>query len=230
MDKPITTLFMLTSLDGKISTGSNNSLDFDSDFPKIKGLKEGLKQYYDIEQKTDLFSFNSGKVQAKIGINKKNDTISKTPVSFLVVDNKPHLNKIGMTNLLKKSKKLFIITTNKKHPAFNFKNVDNLEIIYYSRKIDFVDLFLKFKQLYNIKSMTIQTGSELNSTLLRLGLIDKVSIVISPALIGGKDTSSLIGGDSIDSIDKLKLIKTLKLIDVIKLKHSYIQLKYKVNN
>lgn len=32
MDRPITTLFMLMSVDGKISTGSSDELDVDRDF------------------------------------------------------------------------------------------------------------------------------------------------------------------------------------------------------
>ena len=44
-NRPITTLFMLSSVDGKISTGATDELDVDRDFPKIDGLKEGLHQY-----------------------------------------------------------------------------------------------------------------------------------------------------------------------------------------
>ena len=47
--RPITTLFMLTSADGKISTGASDCLDFDKDIPNIAGAAEGLNQYYDIE-------------------------------------------------------------------------------------------------------------------------------------------------------------------------------------
>lgn len=32
--RPITTLFMLMSVDGKISTGTNDTLDIDKDFSK----------------------------------------------------------------------------------------------------------------------------------------------------------------------------------------------------
>lgn len=65
MDRPITTLFMLMSVDGKISTGATDDLDVDKDFPKIMGVQEGLHQYYEIEQTTDLWSLNSGRVQEK---------------------------------------------------------------------------------------------------------------------------------------------------------------------
>ena len=94
MERTITTLFMLMSVDGKISTGASDNLDVDKDFPKIAGLKEGLHQYYEIEQTTDLWSLNSGRVQAKLGVNTK-DMPNKTPVSFVIIDNK-HLTEHGI--------------------------------------------------------------------------------------------------------------------------------------
>ena len=57
--KPITTIFMLMSVDGKISTGAVDEVDVDRDFPRINGVKEGLYQYYEIEKTTDLWSLNS---------------------------------------------------------------------------------------------------------------------------------------------------------------------------
>lgn len=85
---------MLVSVDGKISTGASDNLDVDKDFPKIAGVKEGLHQYYEIEQTTDLWSINSGRVQAKIGINTA-DMPNKTPVSFVIIDNQ-HLKEHGI--------------------------------------------------------------------------------------------------------------------------------------
>ena len=57
--KPITTLLMLMSVDGKISTGAVDELDVDREFPRINGMKEGVYQYYEIEKTTDLWSLNS---------------------------------------------------------------------------------------------------------------------------------------------------------------------------
>ena len=62
MDRPVTTLFMLMSVDGKISTGAADELDVDKDFPQIAGVREGLHQYYEIEQTTDLWTLNSARV------------------------------------------------------------------------------------------------------------------------------------------------------------------------
>ena len=38
MDRPITTLFMLSSVDGKISTGATDNLDVDKDFPNLVSI------------------------------------------------------------------------------------------------------------------------------------------------------------------------------------------------
>ena len=58
--------------------------------------------------------------------------------------------------------------------------------------------------------------------------IDYVNIVIAPLLVGGKNTSTLIDGDSISSVNELNKLKALELIECRKLENSYIQLKYKV--
>jgi len=228
--RPVTTLFMLISTDGKISTGSNDSLDLDRDFPRISGIKEGLNQYYEIEQTTDLHSLCSGRVLVKVGANEPRKDIKKLPVSFLIIDNEPHLNEIGVDYFIKKSRVLYVITTNKAHPAFERKGADNLKIIYYEREIDFTDLFRRLKEDYNIDKITIQTGGTLNSVFIRNKLIDKLSLVIAPALIGGKDTASLIDGESLASTEELSLIKALKLTEVKKLDHSYVHLQYDVIN
>ena len=64
MNRPITTLFMLESLDGKISSGSSDNLDVDKDFCRINGVKEGLHQYYELEQETDTYSLNTNLLSA----------------------------------------------------------------------------------------------------------------------------------------------------------------------
>ncbi len=69
--RPVTNLFMLMSVDGKISTGQTDNMDVDKDFPKLSGVKEGLSQYYEIEQTKGMWYLNSGRVQEKMGVNEK---------------------------------------------------------------------------------------------------------------------------------------------------------------
>ncbi|MGE5474875.1 MAG: dihydrofolate reductase family protein [Ignavibacteriales bacterium] len=230
LDRPETTLFMIESLDGKISTGDTDEMDIDKDFPKINGVKEGLCQYYELEQLTDLYSFNSGKVQAKIGVNTSKSEVEKSPVNFMIVDNRPHLNSKGVDYFLKRGQKFFLITTDKSHPAFERKDDSNVNILYYEKEIDFEDLFARLRNDYGVDRITIQTGGTLNSVLLRKGLIDHASIIIAPVLIGGKDTSTLIDGESLHLSEDLKKVKALKLVNCDILKDSYIHLYYDVIN
>jgi 2,5-diamino-6-(ribosylamino)-4(3H)-pyrimidinone 5'-phosphate reductase len=218
---------MLSSVDGKISTGDVDSRDIDSDFPRIKGVREGLRQYYALERKTDLWSMNTGRVMAKIGINVKKDMPTKTPLRFVIVDNKPHLKLSGINYLSKKLHTLYIITNNKNHPGINAK-LRNVKVLYY-KQLNFSRI-LQDVAKYGCKKLTIQSGGTLNATLLRHNLIDRLSLVIAPALIGGKKTPTLIDGESLRTKGDLKKIKALRLKNIKKLKHSYIRLVYDVVN
>ena len=229
MNRPITTLFMLESLDGKISTGSSDNLDVDKDFCRINGVKEGLHQYYELEQETDLYSLNTGRVMAKIGVNDKKQYPTKMEmVTFVIIDNKPHLNENGVDYLCHWVGKLLLVTTNKNHVAYSLKDkYDNLEILYY-KTLDLEKLLEDLYTKYNADKLTIQSGGTLNGMFVRNKLIDFVNIVIAPIIVGGKDVATLVDGESIQDEKELNKLMPLQLLECKKLDNSYIQLKYKV--
>ena len=228
MERPITTLFMLESLDGKINSGNSDNLDADKDWCQIEGVKEGLHQYYEIEATTDYYSLNTGRVMAKIGVNDRKEYHEKVDISFIIIDNKPHLNEHGIDYLCNWVEKLILVTTNKNHIAFSLKEkYENLDILYYE-VLDLKTLLTDMKQKYNAEKITIQSGGNLNGKFLREDLIDYVNIVIAPLLVGGRDTSTLIDGDAISTVNELNKLKALQLIEYNKLEDSYIWLKYKI--
>lgn len=228
MDKPVTTLFMLESLDGKINSGNNDTLDVDRDWCQIDGVKEGLHQYYDIEATTDFYSLNTGRVMAKIGVNEREEYRDKIDCRFIIIDNKPHLNEHGIDYLCHWLDKLILVTTNKNHVAYSLQDkYDNLDILSYDT-LDLSKLLCDMKQIYDAKRITIQSGGNLNGLFLREDLIDYVNIVIAPLLVGGIDTSTLIDGESISNPKDLDKLKALELIECNKLNDSYVQLIYKV--
>ena len=224
MNRPVTTLYMLMSADGKISTGSTDEMDFDRDFQKIQGLKEGLHQYYEIEQTTDLWSFNTGRVQAKLGVNTK-EMPEKTPVSFVLLDNH-HLSAHGVEYFCARSKQFVLITTNRNHPAFDVKE-ENLHIIC-QEKLSLSDALTVLKEQYGCERLTIQSGGTVNALFLREKLFDFVDIVVAPVLIGGKDTATLIDGDSLQTQNELAQLGVLRLIEAETLQNSYVRLRYQV--
>ena len=228
MDRPITTLFMLESLDGKISTGSTDELDVDKDFAQIDGVKEGLHQYYEIEQTTDFYSLNTGRVMAKIGVNDKKEYKDKVDVRFVIIDNKPHLNESGIDYICHWVDKLLLVTTNKNHIAYRVKEkYDNLDILYYET-LDLEKLLQDLYSKYNAERLTIQSGGTLNGMFVRNKLIDFVNIVIAPIIVGGKDVATLVDGELIRDESELNKLLPLQLLECNKLEDSYIQLKYKV--
>ncbi len=227
-EKPITTLFMLESLDGKINSGNNDSLDADKDWCQIEGVKEGLHQYYEIEATTDFYSLNTGRVMAKIGVNEKTQYHDKVDCRFIIIDNKPHLNEKGIDYICHWVDRLILVTTNKNHVAYSLQEkYDNLDILFYN-SLDLNVLLSDIRKKYDASAITIQSGGTLNGKFLRENLIDYVNVVIAPLLVGGKDTSTLIDGESIVSFNELNKLKALKLIECKELENSYIQLRYKV--
>ena len=226
--KPITTLFMLESLDGKISSGNNDHLDADKDWCRIDGVKEGLHQYYEIETTTDFYSLNTGRVMSKIGVNERTKYHDKVDCRFIIIDNKPHLNENGIDYICHWVDRLILVTTNKYHIVYSLQEKYNTcDVLCY----DFLDLSVllsDIKEKYNAEAITIQSGGTLNGKFLRDNLIDYVNVVIAPLLVGGKDTSTLIDGEAIISSQELNKLKALQLLECNQLEDSYIQLKYKV--
>ena len=227
--RPRTTLFLLSSVDGKISTGASDRFDFDQDLPKVSHVCDGLHQYYDLEQQTDLVSWNTGRVMAKIGTNDKLlDNVNAIPVTFVILDNLPHLTQSGIKYLLFKCAKLIIVTSNSHHPASPLvASESKLAILSYPDQVDFIDCFQRLYQEHQVQSMTIQSGGKMNAELLRLNLIDNISVVMAPLLVGGKNTPTMVDGDE-DSLTQLASIHSLKLKQVQQLESSYIHLIYEV--
>lgn len=189
-------------------------------------MREGLHQYYEIEQTTDLWTLNSGRVQAKIGVNTK-EMPNKTPVSFAIIDNR-HLDGHGVRYLCALSKELVLITSNREHPAFSVEE-NNIHIIY-QEKLSAKDALARLKSEYGCERLTIQTGGTLNGLFLREKLFDYVDIVVAPVLIGGKDTATLIDGRSLLSKQELSELGALKLRECVVLGNSYLRLRYQVIN
>jgi len=217
---------MLTSVDGKITSGDSDTLDPDRDWKRIHGVKEGLAQYYDLEKQTDTCFLQSGRVFEKIRMNGREPASQRIPVTGVIVDNKPHLNEKGLRYLASWLERVIIVTTNPDHPAQSIGG--NVHVITSSESVDFPKLFETLKQKFGIERITIQTGGTLNGHLLRLGMIDELSIVVAPLLVGGVNVSTLVDGEAIHTIEELYKLKALELISCTTLNGSYLHLRYNV--
>jgi 2,5-diamino-6-(ribosylamino)-4(3H)-pyrimidinone 5'-phosphate reductase len=226
-----TTLCLVISLDGKITTGSTDNLDSELDWKRIVGVKEGFPQYYEVEYSLGPNYLNSGRVLEKVGFNNKKEPREKEQLKFVVIDRKPHLDENGIRYLSNWLERLFIVTNNRKHPAFELRReYDNIETIFYETDIDLADLLMRLRSDYGMENITIESGGTLNAMLFRNGLIDHLKIVVAPLIVGGEDTSSLVDGFSLTDQSQLHLLKALKLRECRKLENSYLLLEYDVIN
>lgn len=221
--RPIVTLFMLMSVDGKVTTGANDSLDFDRDLPSVPGVAEGLWQYYELEQTTDIWSLDSGRVMAKIGAN-TDLAPKKVGCNFIVLDNS-HLTRAGVEYMVAKADRFILVTSNGQHPAFSVKG--DFSIIEQSHS-DLPGLLEVLYRDYGCERITLQTGGTLNGLFLRQKLIDFIDIVVAPVLVGGSNVSSLIDGPALTDPSELSQLGILELIEVKPLKNSYVRMRYKV--
>lgn len=121
-----------------------------------------------------------------------------------------------------------LITTNAVHPAFSVQE-SNLHIIC-QKQLSLSDALAKLKAEFGCDRITIQSGGTLNSLFLQEKLFDYVDVVVAPVLIGGKDTSTLIDGQSLMSESELSQLRALKLEECVVLENSYLRLRYKVMN
>ena len=173
MSRVETTLLLLMSVDGKITSGESDALDSDRDWKRIRGVKEGLPQYYQTEWSIAVNSLNTGRVMAKIGINSRTMAPEKDDrLTFVIVDRKPHLNETGVRYLAQWVGKLYVVTNNPSH----------------------------------------------------------LLIVMAPLIVGGRATSSLVDGPSLQTEEDLVNLKALKLVRCEVLEHSYLRLAYDVIN
>ena len=143
----------------------------------------------------------------------------------MIIDNH-HLNENGIEYFCALSTRFVLITSNAKHPAFNIEK-DNFHIIL-QKELSLRSALMRLKSEHGCERITIQTGGTLNGLFLREKLFDYVDIVVAPVLIGGKDTATLIDGDSLLSQSDLSKLGILKLKECVVLENSYLRLRYEV--
>ena len=159
-----------------------------------------------------------------MGVNTR-EMPAKTPVSFVLLDNR-HLNEHGVRYFCARSERFVLITSNRDHPAFGV-NEDNLHILY-QEKVSLKDALTRLKRQFGCERLTVQSGGTVNGLFLREKLFDYVDIVVAPALIGGKDTATLVDGPSLRAKEELSQLGVLRLIEASDLQDSYVRLRYQV--
>jgi len=70
---------------------------------------------------------------------------------------------------------------------------------------EYIDLTLALQKLYDMgfRKLGLTGGGKINGAFLRQGLIDKISLVLAPLAIGGRNTPSVFDCDDLESLDNV---------------------------
>ena len=220
--RPYNTLFMLSSVDGKISSGCGDTRDFDKDLPGIVG---NLNAYYETEKTTDYWSMISGETVMKLGAGVGQFIKEFHKCGHILIDSN-NLTLEAIDHVAGGCEKLILVTDPQHTARRFFKNTVEVITVPDLRDVSFV-----MQALYEVgvKAITVQTGGSINSALIRAGLIDRADLFIAPAIVGGFHTSSLADGDSITADEGLNGIANMTLMKT-ETYGSLIRLVYKVKN
>jgi 2,5-diamino-6-(ribosylamino)-4(3H)-pyrimidinone 5'-phosphate reductase len=83
----------------------------------------------------------------------------------------------------------------------------------------------KLRERYGAKTVRIDSGGTLNGVFLRAGLVDEVSLLVHPSLVGGTTPKSIFRAEDLTSS---KGVIDLKLTHVKKMKNGLVWLRYQV--
>jgi 2,5-diamino-6-(ribosylamino)-4(3H)-pyrimidinone 5'-phosphate reductase len=205
MKKPYVLINCAMSIDGKISLPSKKQM-------KISGKKD-LKRMFELRNQSDGILVGINTVLSdnpKLTIKKeyvKNikqpvriilDSNCKTPENSYVVDNKA---------------KTWIVTSKKSRNIYG-KNVEI--IISKKNKNGLIDLQYLLNSLYQrgIKKLMVEGGGTVIWNFLKEKLVDDLYIYVSPIIIGGKNTPTVVDGSGIKNQNEKILLKLIKISEL----------------
>lgn len=121
-----------------------------------------------------------------------------------------------------------VVLCSKSTPADHLKYLEERHIQTIVTGDDHVDYRSALEELnrrFGIKKVRVDSGGTLNGILLREGLVDEVSLLVHPALIGGLSPRSFFRAPDLDSKEG---IISLKLSQLEKIGENLIWIKYLV--
>lgn len=124
--------------------------------------------------------------------------------------------------------KACVVLCSKRTPASYLKQLDNQDIRYLVTGHDHVDLADALHRLhtnFGISTIRVDSGGTLSGVLLRAGLVDEISLLIHPQLVGGTTPRSFFRAPDLESE---KGVIELKLSHLEEVKDGLIWVIYEV--
>jgi len=201
--RPRVILSAAVTIDGKIATRTGDS--------KLSSKRDKIR-VHKIRSKVDAILVGIKTVQKDDPILTVRYAKGKNPVR-VVLDSKGTIN--SQSRILKTCSKIpTIIAVSKAATKKNLQRLSKypIEILISGDKKINVKILLNFLFRKKIKHILLEGGGTINWEFVNQGLIDEIIITITPFLVGGKDSISLVEGQGFDKISKSKKFKLRKTI------------------
>lgn len=92
-------------------------------------------------------------------------------------------------------------------------------------RVDLSEALMELNRRYGVRTVRTDSGGSLNGALLRAGLVDEISLLVAPSLVGGLSPRSFFRAPDLGSPEG---VIGLELFHMEKLKHDVVWLRYKV--
>jgi len=201
--KPSVILSAAVSIDGKIATRTGDS--------RLSSKRDKIR-VHKLRSKVDAILVGINTVLLDDPILTVRYAKGKNPVR-VVLDSRGTIS--SKSRILKTCSKIpTIIAVSKTATRKNIKRLNKhpIEILITGDKKINVKKLLKFLLRKKIKRILLEGGGTVNWEFVNQGLIDEIIITVTPFLVGGKDSISLVEGQGFDKISKSKKFKLRKTI------------------
>lgn len=219
--KPEITLVLATSVDGRLTGSDSHDLDRDKQWKHKEGVRGYLQQAFELSSEQGVYNLVAGRSIAQTGINYRTNKPVRENIRLVVLDHHRDLSPQGI-NYLASCVKSLIVICGVAHPITKItRKPKNLSLIVQPRfnRQDTVRALAKHK----VKKITIQSAGKLNAGWINDGMVDQITVILYPLLIGTSGTPSL-------ESEELSIVKPLRLIETKTFNFNYIALTYQVIN
>lgn len=181
------------SIDGKIATKNGDS---------NLSSKKDLLRLHKIRSQVDAIIVGNNTVKRDDPLLTVRYTKGKNPIRIILDSHGtiPKDSKILNTSDTVRT----IIVISKRTPKKNLEKLKQfpIEIIFAGENKVNVKLLLKNLEKRKIRKILLEGGGILNWEFIKNNLVDEFFITVTPHLIGGKDSISLVQGNGFDKITK----------------------------
>lgn len=196
MSRPTTTLILPISADGKLISRDAELTDKDPSWRTRPGVIGYLQQFFDFSS-SDAYTLTTGAVMALSGVNTKSGNPDSSNLKLVVLDFNHDLTDNGIKYLKKSVQKLIVMRTSQS-PSSILRSISDKKIA----------------------NLTIHS-TPMNAAWLEDGLIDYLTLIIYPLVVGESGTPVASLG--------LTSPKTLKLLETRTFDTNYLCLRYAIN-